>query len=860
MQGPYDDAVAASQSPPKPMATLQRPAGGKALTRLLSLLASKGYSQLATELIDTASTGNVRESLLARIARFPSAKIEVAGTKEGAAEEAEGVAREFMAAAAPPPGAPRKGPAKGPHPMTQPTLPGPQWEALGPYTIPNGQTYGSSRVAVSGRVAAVAVDPTNINHVLCGGANGGVWESFDHGASWAPRTDFQATTAVGAITFDPGDASTVYCGTGEGNWWSWLGVGVLRSTDGGTTWSTLCTNPFVGQGFYDLKVNPANNKHLLAATNGGLYVSHDGGVNWTQKRSAVTWSIDIAAGGGAGAEILAACSDGVWRSTNGGNTWAAVALPGGLASYNRLAVAIAPSNPAVAYAWGAQGANAYVWRRSGGGVWTAGTLPAGGVSTGQAWYDWYVAAAPDIDTEVYCAAIDLYRADISGSTWTWTDLSTKSGSGQSIHPDQHAIAFEPGNPGTLYAGCDGGLFRSPDRGITWEDMNNGLTITEFEYIGQNIGVSRWLIGGTQDNGTDRWTGSANFDHVADGDGGYVCVNHDNPLTVFHTYYDMSPEVSTTGGDFGSWTYIPPPVPSGEGSPFYPPMRCSETNGGTMAIGGGALYITTNDGSTYTRLAIPGNQMASAICVPDANDVYVGTESGNIYHTTYSGAAWTALSALTLPRAASVSDFMVDPSNPSRMWVTYSTAGGGLIYRSDNGGTSWIDCSAGLPNLSANAVEVDSRNPSRVWVAIDCGVYQSLDAGATWADFSNGLPNAYIGDLLFHPHAWVLRAATRNRGLWQIPVDGWMTEPVCGVQWNGTLGANQTARWYTFNWPATWHVIWDVMPTTTGTEAQLTWSVEVERASAEFVTYWITVQNLTSATVDFEGRFAILSRY
>ena len=217
MQGPYDDAVKASEAP-KPMATLQRPAGGKALTRLLSLLASKGYSQLATELIDTASTGNVRESLLARIARFPSAKIEVAGTKAGAAEEAEGVAREFMAAAAPPQGAPRKGSAKSPHPMTQPTLPGPQWEALGPYTIPNGQTYGSSRVAVSGRVAAVAVDPTNVNHVLCGGANGGVWESFDHGASWAPRTDFQATTAVGAITFDPGDASTVYCGTGEGNW------------------------------------------------------------------------------------------------------------------------------------------------------------------------------------------------------------------------------------------------------------------------------------------------------------------------------------------------------------------------------------------------------------------------------------------------------------------------------------------------------------------------------------------------------------------------------------------------------------------------------------------------------------------
>jgi hypothetical protein len=107
---------------------------------------------------------------------------------------------------------------------------------------------------------------------------------------------------------------------------------------------------------------------------------------------------------------------------------------------------------------------------------------------------------------------------------------------------------------------------------------------------------------------------------------------------------------------------------------------------------------------------------------------------------------------------------------------------------------------------------------------------------------------------------VLRAATRNRGLWQIPVDGWMTEPVCGVQWNGALAANQSGRWFTFNWPATRHVIWTIMPTTPGTEAQLTWSVEVERASAEFVTYWITVQNLTSAAVNFEGRFAILSRY
>jgi hypothetical protein len=141
------------------------------------------------------------------------------------------------------------------------------------------------------------------------------------------------------------------------------------------------------------------------------------------------------------------------------------------------------------------------------------------------------------------------------------------------------------------------------------------------------------------------------------------------------------------------------------------------------------------------------------------------------------------------------------------------------------------------------------------------VYQSLNSGASWTNFSNGLPNVLVGDLSFHPNAWVLRAGTRNRGVWEIPVDGWMTQPACGQQFTGTLTANETHRWFTFNWPATWHVVWTVMPTTIDTaNPELTWSVQVQRASAEFVTYWITVQNLTGHSVDFQGRFCILSRY
>src|SRR5262249_40185863 len=150
----------------------------------------------------------------------------------------------------------------------------------------------------------------------------------------------------GAIAFDRTNPKIVYCGLGEGNWWWWLGTGVLRSTDGGASWSPLAAAPFVGQGFFDLVVGPANGQHLLAATTGGLYVSTNGGVSWTQRRSARTFSISIAPGGGPNAEILAASTDGVFRSIDGGQTWSAVTLPGKPASFTRLAVAIAPSNGA----------------------------------------------------------------------------------------------------------------------------------------------------------------------------------------------------------------------------------------------------------------------------------------------------------------------------------------------------------------------------------------------------------------------------------------------------------------------------------------------------------------------------------
>src|SRR4051812_7708103 len=402
MQGPEDEGAVPRQTVRTEDQLPPRPYGGKAMLRLLELLESQGLTTLAQTAAVAATTDDVQADAVthartvgvlsaAAPARRRAARKRTAASnqEEPAAGDGEAPADEGSTEALAATYAEVALDGTGP-----PTAGGPQWRSAGPWTVTNGQTYGSSRVNVSGRVSALAVDPGNPAHVLAGAANGGVWESWDRGGSWTPRTDFASTLTVGALAFDPGQPATVYCGLGEADWWWWLGNGVLRSSDGGASWTPACTAPFVGQGFYALRVDQTNGRRLLAGTTGGLYVSTDAGGTWTQRRAAATFAISPGTG-----EWLASSTDGLFRSTNSGTTWTAVPLPGAPTSFVRLAVSVAPSNPAVAYAFGtgapwiaqpdgSQIPTGYLWRRAG-GTWTALGLPPG-LATGQSWYDWYV--------------------------------------------------------------------------------------------------------------------------------------------------------------------------------------------------------------------------------------------------------------------------------------------------------------------------------------------------------------------------------------------------------------------------------------------------------------------------------------
>jgi photosystem II stability/assembly factor-like uncharacterized protein len=618
------------------------------------------------------------------------------------------------------------------------------------------------------------VDPGDDQHILIGAANGGIWETTDGGDRWHPRSDFQPTLATGALCFDPSNPSVVYAGTGEGDFFSRLGTGLLRSNDGGTSWNLLTEAPFVGLGFYDIVVDPLNGQHLLAATTDGLFGSTDGGGTWTRRRTARTWDLSmhpvVIGDPNSTDEVFAACRDGLRRSTNGGTSWNTVTLPGAPANFTRIEVCHAPSDGDIVYVFAAgTTGSGHLWRRDAfAGAFTAITPPAS-LRTGQAWYDWCAAVAPNNPDILYLGEIDIRKGVRSATgSWSWATISAQSGGLDSIHPDQHHITFSPTDPNVVYVGNDGGIYRSPNGGTDWDPLNKGLGITEFEYLAQHPQHEAYVLGGTQDNGTQRYEGEEVWYHVQDGDGGDCGLNAATPGTCYHTFFGMGMEKSTTGGAWGSWSWIGPNPPANYNALFYPPL---EVRNDVLAQAGETVYISRNNGASWINHTLPvGSGVGTALAIPTATRVYVGTNSGNIYRTDFSSGVWQAAVQLARPRAGFVSDLLVDPIDPNRIWATYSNIGGSHVFRSDDSGTSWNEVSSGLPNIPVNAIEVDPTARDTVWVAADVGVYRSTDAGASWQAFNNGLPNALAKDLLFHASSRLLRVATQSRGVWEINVD------------------------------------------------------------------------------------------
>lgn len=661
---------------------------------------------------------------------------------------------------------------KATQPSFEDTVGLPVWQPIGPNSIPNGQTYGEgagSKPAVSGRCVGIVVDVADSNLLtLCSGG-GGLWRSVDRGVTWQPLTDDQPTLSMGALAAAPSAPNILYAGTGEGDNLSPLGMGLLRSSDAGLTWRHLPAAALAGVAVYDIAVDPANAMHLWVGTTRGLFESSDGGATWVRTLTETTW--DISVNPGDPREILAATQAGLQASKDGGVTWRVLVLPGAVAStqFARMEVCHAPLRPGVVYVAAASGGIAFLWRRAtAAGAFKRETIPSAltnAENLEQAWYDWCFAVSPDDPDLVYWGVVDLFRGKrASNGQLEWGNISSRK-VGDSIHPDQHHIAFDPRDPKILYVCNDGGLFRSPDRGKSWQPLNKGLSITEFEFLAQMESDPQWIMGGTQDNGTLIHDVGRSWKQIALGDGGDCGVDEPNGL-CYHSYYGMWIERAASSGPARfRWRNVSPPFQDAYSAMFYPPM---DVLGTQVAKAGVSVFVSGDSGDHWNEIPLPtGSGRASSVVFASARRLFVGTEKGKLFRIDRTG-DWSTASAvgLTSARNGYLSDIV---QTTDALWISFSRIGGAHVYRSLDGGVTWADRSQSMPNIPVNAIVVDPKNVRRVFAATDHGVYQTLNAGDDWTLFNNGLPSVVVSDLILHETQRKLRAGTKSRGAWEVGV-------------------------------------------------------------------------------------------
>lgn len=660
------------------------------------------------------------------------------------------------------------------------------WVQLGPTAIPKGQTYGGPRVLVTGRVTGIVVDPTAPNTIYCATAQGGVWKTINGGSSWVATSDNEISLAIGALAMDPSNHLVLYAGTGEGNFSgdSYYGNGVLKTTNGGASWTALATATFAGTRFSRIAVTPGTPTRLFAATGAGIYRSTNAGVNWSLMSSgtpAGAMATDVAIDPTTPTTVYAAFwGQGIYRCTNASAaapSWTKLTTGLPASGFTRISLGISPSSPQTVYALIADAAytvNGFYRTTNGGTNWSSIALPGGDIG-GQGFYNLNVAVDPTSPDIVYLSGISLWKATRSGAgVWSFTDI------GGVFHPDNHAVAFDPTNHLRVYAGSDGGIYRTTNGGATWDDsINEGLCIMQCEFIDQHPTSDAVLFSGTQDNGTEQFRNSGVFNHADDGDGGYCAVDKTQPRNVLSTYYGNSPKRSTLGGKFGTWMSVAGGI-AGPGL-FYPPMALDETNSNNVAFGTDQVNLDAAQGTGGwpTKVTLPGmSGNVSAIYYTNSSLIYVGTTTGQVYRLVKSG-TWTAtaIHAAPLPVGPFITDLATVPGSPNTVIVAMSGFGHGHVWRGvvpAAGATTWTNISgagvSAIPDIPGNALAIDPIAVNTYYVATDVAVYRTVNGGTSWAQFSEGLPNCAVFDLRLHNPTRLLRAGTHGRGVWERKLD------------------------------------------------------------------------------------------
>jgi uncharacterized protein (TIGR03437 family) len=650
------------------------------------------------------------------------------------------------------------------------------WEFLGPGNV-------------GGRSRGIVIHPNDSKTIWIGGATGGIWKTTDGGQSWTPTSDFAPALSISSLAMSPGDPNTLYAGTGEQTQ-NWRGAGILKTTDGGTTWARLPAT--ATPDFYfvnNVSISRANPARLYAATSTGIWSSADAGATWTRSL--------VSTDGGPAPTLTGGLTNGcydvmVLPGRPADMVFAVCHPPGNGAQYTIFrnpdaagtgtwsivqsdpnmwytALAFAPSQPTTVYAvsvttdpgkfakallavyrstssgdpgtWQARTSNQASQRLNGAILSVDAYYNFPGFCTssapnlnGQAGYNLGLAVDPLDPNRVWVSGIGIFRSDDGGANWGFASSGA--------HPDHHGFAFDPGFDGSanqvLYEISDGGIYKTTQAraltgtctaaasGVTWSPLNHSYGTTQF-YHGVPYPGGGAFMGGTQDNGTVRGNPGLGPNQWDFIWGGDGGVTRFDPLDASILYVE-----NPHGGLLKS------------------------TDGGNSYAGAGA-------GLNETALNFP---FVAYYVFDPANSLRLYTGGTQLWRTEDGMGHWIAESApASQPADGTLDNIRAIAVSPADSNTVLFGMHLGRIFRStaalsSDANTIWSSSQPRTGNVSF--LEFDVRQPNVVYATYttfnsapgDQHIYRSTDGGATWTGIdgsgATGLPDIPVETLLVDP--------------------------------------------------------------------------------------------------------------
>ncbi|MGJ8661474.1 MAG: PKD domain-containing protein, partial [Bacteroidota bacterium] len=385
-------------------------------------------------------------------------------------------------------------------------------------------------------------------------------------------------------------------------------------------------------------------------------------------------------------------------------------------------------------------------------------------SGGQAFYDLSIAASPTAANTIIVGGVNTWRSTDGGVNWVLNTHWTGSGAPY-VHADIHDIVYLPGSSTTYFIGCDGGLFKTTNSGISFTDISGNMQIAQQYRIGLSSNIAGRIMSGHQDNGTNLLN-SNSWSQIYGGDGMECFIDRTNNNILYGSYVNGDYYKSTNGGT--TWTTITSGLPGGS---WLCPWRQDPVAATTLyAAGRSELYKSINSGGSWSAGGSPtgSGNIRELVIAPSNNQVIYTVKQNAVAKSTNAGTSFTNVTGTLPVGTASLTNITVSSTNPDIVWVTFSGYNATTkVYKSINGGTSWVNTSTGLPNVPCNTIVYQNGAPNDVvYVGTDIGVFYMDNTMSSWSNYMTGLPRVSVSDLeIFYPTSKI-RAGTYGRGTWE----------------------------------------------------------------------------------------------